>query len=274
MCRIAAYFVPPRRLCALLEEPPHWLTDQSRDARLMAAGRVAGDGWGVGWFHPEAGSTPGLLKSILPLWSDENARTAPRALTSGVIVGHVRLASPGVEVCLTNTPIYALDDHIFTVNGELEPWPGPLGLAIRDRLDADHEAAVRGSTDAELVGALWRTHFRRGGGRDATEALRGAIAEARDLAFEHGGQIALNVILAHAGGLLAVRFADPGPAGSLFAIGGAGRWRGGMAVASEPLDDDDGWEEVPPSTLVRVGAGGLQFEPLGLAPARPARRTA
>ena len=85
MCRIAAYLGPPVRLSALLHETPHGLTDQSRNARQMADSSVAGDGWGVGWFCPEAGPTPGLLKSILPLWSDENGKTATRAIISGAV---------------------------------------------------------------------------------------------------------------------------------------------------------------------------------------------
>ena len=152
MCRIAAYFGPPVRLSALLDETSHGLTDQSRNARQMPDSSIAGDGWGVGWYCPDSGPTPGMIKSILPLWSDENARTATHAVLSGSIVGHIRFASPGIEVCLTNTPLYVLDDHLWTINGMLEPWPGPLSKALRDRLDPDHEADVRGSTDGEMMG--------------------------------------------------------------------------------------------------------------------------
>src|SRR3954447_10266497 len=133
MCRIAAYVGPPVPLSALLQDPPHGLEDQSRNAREMTDSSVAGDGWGVGWFPPGV-DRPGMLKSILPLWSDMNAKTAPRAITSGSVVGHVRLASPGIEVCFTNTPLYPLDDFLFTMNGELSPWPGPLSKALRDFL--------------------------------------------------------------------------------------------------------------------------------------------
>jgi predicted glutamine amidotransferase len=48
MCRIAAYFGPPARPSSLLHEPPHGLTDQSRNARQMTDSSIAGDGWGVG----------------------------------------------------------------------------------------------------------------------------------------------------------------------------------------------------------------------------------
>src|SRR3954466_12254769 len=264
MCRIAAYVGPPVRLSALLNEPEHGLTDQSRNARMMTDSSVAVDGWGVGWFLPESGPTPGLLKSILPLWSDENGKTVPHAVLSGSVVGHVRYASPNIETCFVNTPLYVLDDHLWTINGELKPWPGPLSKALRDRLDPDHEADLRGATDGELMGALWRSHFRRTGGRDAAAALRSMLRETRDLARGHGGEVKTNVILSGASEILAVRYAEPGEANTLYYLGGEPRGRGGAVVASEPLDDGPGWHEVGPDTLARVDARGVRLEPLNL----------
>ena len=273
MCRIAAYLGPPVRLSALFQEPAHGLVDQGRNARQMADSSVAGDGWAVGWFLPEAGATPGLLKSILPVWSDENAKTVAHAILSGSIVGHIRLASPNVETCFINTPLYALDDHLWTINGMLQPWPGPLSKALRDRLDADHEADLRGATDGEMLGALWRTHSRRTGGRDAATALRSMLREARDVTRAHRGEIKTNLILAGAAEVLAVRYAEPTEANSLYYLQGEARWRGGAVVASEPLDDGPGWHEVAPDTLVRVDGRGVRLEPLDLdGAASPSRR--
>jgi gamma-glutamyl hercynylcysteine S-oxide hydrolase len=262
MCRIAAYLGPPVRLSALLHEPSHGLTDQSRNARQMTDSSVAGDGWGVGWFCDEAGPSPGMIKSILPLWSDENAKTATHAILSGSVTGHIRFASPGIETCFVNTPLYVLDDYLWTINGMLEPWPGPLSKAIRDRLDPDHEADLRGATDAEMLGALWRTHFRRTGGRDAAAAIRSMLREARDLAREHDGEVRTNVILGSAKEILAVRYADRGEPNTLYYLSGEPRWHGGSVVASEPLDDGPGWHEIGPGTQVRANARGVHTMPL------------
>src|SRR3954452_16672671 len=264
MCRIAAYLGPPVRLSALLDDPPHGLTDQSRNARQMTDSSVAGDGWGVGWFLPEAGPTPGLLKSILPLWSDENGKTVPHAVLSGAVVGHVRYAAPNIETCFTNTPLFVLDDHLWTINGMLEPWPGPLSRALRGRLDADHEADLRGATDGEMMGASWRTHFRRTGGRDAAKAIRSMVREGRGLARPPHGEAKTNLILASPTEVLAVRSAEPGEPNSLYWLRGEARWHGGAVVASEPLDDGPGWHRVAPDTLVRVDGRGVHLEPLDL----------
>jgi gamma-glutamyl hercynylcysteine S-oxide hydrolase len=260
MCRIAAYLGPPIRLSRLLHEAPHGLYDQSRNARQMAGSSVAGDGWGIGWFGPEAGTAPGLLKSILPLWSDENGKTATRAIVSGSLVGHVRYASPNIETCFVNTPLYVLDDHLWTVNGELKPWPGPLSKALRDKLDPDHEADLRGATDAEMTGALWRTCFRRTGGRDASLALRLALREIRELAREHHGAVKMNILVASATEIFAMRYADSGEPNTLYYLTGEPRWHGGSVVASEPLDDGPGWQEAEPGTLVHLDGRGVRLQ--------------
>jgi glutamine amidotransferase len=265
MCRIAAYYGPPVSLSTLLEGPPHGLVHQSQAAREMTDSSVAGDGWGVGWF-PERDGPPGMIKSVLPIWSCLNAKTAPHAITSGSFVGHIRLASPGVEVCFLNTPLYGFGDHLFTMNGELKPWPGPLSRALRRHLHRDAEAAVQGSTDAEMLGALWSTHLRRAHSKEPGQALRAALRQARDLAAAEGGAVKANVIVAWRGGFVAARYADSGEPNSLYVV----ERDGAALVASEALDDDPRWRAVGASALVRADAGGLRQEPLDLDAARGA----
>lgn len=267
MCRIAAYFGPPLSAEDFLLKPPHGLEHQSRHAREMNGESVAGDGWGVGWFPPGQ-SRPGLFKNILPLWSDENAKTGCPAIISGNMVGHIRLASPGIEVCLTNTPLYPLDDYLYTMNGEASPWPGPISRALRQHLGPDEEAALRGSTDAEMIGGLWRTCFRENGGQDMAAALRETIRIARDVALAHGGSLKANLIVAGPSGFAAVRFAEGAEPNSLYYLTGEKRWQGGSLVASEPLDDGPGWHRVAPSTLVCADATGLKTSRLRLSSGR------
>jgi glutamine amidotransferase len=146
---------------------------------------------------------------------------------------------------------------------------------MRDRLDADHEAGVRGATDGEMMGALWRTQYRRTAGRDAALALRMTLRQCRDLVREHGGKIKSNVILSGVDEMLAARFAEPGEADTLYYLSDQPRRRGGVLVASEPIDDGPGWREVRPDSLVRVTGRGVAVEPLDLdaveLPARPRR---
>jgi glutamine amidotransferase len=116
---------------------------------------------------------------------------------------------------------------------------------------------VRGSTDAELLGALWRTERRRHG-------LRAAFRVALDLARRHGGGLNANALLCGVDGLIAARFASEGEPHSLYTLADEPRWPGAVLIASEPLDDAPGWRAVPPSMLVVVDRDGLRVEPLDL----------
>ena len=174
-------------------------------------------------------------------------------------------------MCFTNTPLYPLGGYLYTMNGELAPWPGPLARAVRAELHGDDEAAIRGSTDAEMFGALWHTCLRRT--RDVAAALRAAYREATHLAAGHRGKVKANVIVSGRDGFWAVRYASEGEPNTLYTLTGSDRWPGGVLVASEPLDDDPAWKEVAPDTLVRADRTGLHVERFDL-DARPGRRAA
>ena len=140
------------------------------------------------------------------------------------------------------------------------PWRGRSahGSTLRD------EAGVRGTTDSEWLAALWRTRLRQAPDRGAAAALRATLPEVRDLAIQHQGGISANLVLVGPAGFLAVRFADPGPAPSLYLAEGHPRWPGGVMIASEPIDETDCWQAVPPSTFVQVDGRGVCVEPLGI----------
>jgi len=260
MCRIVGYTGNVMPLSRLITEAPHCLLQQAEAPREMK-GRQAGDGWGVGWFPNGDRDGPALLKSVLPVWSDENARTALHGIASHSIVAHARLASGGIETCFLNTPLYVFANHLFTMNGALEPWPGALSRTLRSHLHGDDEAKLRGSTDAEMLGALWSTCYRRHG--DAARALRECLRQARDLVRTHHGSITANIIIANYTGFIAVRYAENTQLNSLYVLANDGDCEGSL-VASETLDESEAWREVPPSTLVRGDENGLRYESLPL----------
>ena len=262
MCRLVAYHGPPLPLSAVLADAPHGLVRQSYASREMTRGVLNADGWGVGWYRPGARARPGVLKGVLPIWGDENALEATHAITSGSFLAVVRGASEGLGVAMANTPPYVSGTRLFAHNGQLWPWPGHLARAVRERVDAEEEAQVRGTTDSEWLLALWRTRLRRSPGRGECEALREALREVSDLAAGLGGGISANLVRLGPSGFLAARFAEPGPAPSLYLGRDHPGWPGGVMVASEPIDEAGPWEVVPPSSLVRVDENGVTIEPL------------
>src|SRR5204863_1812415 len=122
---------------------------------------------------------------------------------------------------------------------------------------------LRGSTDAEMLGALWHTCLRLAKRADAGAALREALRLASEAAAEHGGSVKANVIVAGARGFVAARYADSDEPNSLYSLAGEGRWDGAALVASEPLDDGPGWEPVAPDALLRADDRGLRLGHLG-----------
>ena len=152
------------------------------------------------------------------------------------------------------------------------PWPGPLSLAIRNRLHPEDEAAIRGSTDAEM---LVPSGGRATAGRVPTPRAS-PTPSARRCAWPvtsrsiTGARSRRNIIVGHAGGFAAGALRRAGRAGVAVSPGREGRWAGALLVASEPLDDGPGWRRVEPSTLVIADRDGLRTEPIGLEPAKHA----
>lgn len=275
MCRIAAYLGEPIALTSILESP-HGLVQQSYAPRRMHSGVVNADGWGVGWFadfsdprDPRWDPRAGLLKGVGPIWSDENAAEAAPLIRSGSFLGVVRSASPGLSVGWSNTPPYRWGGlGLFAHNGLVSPWSGPIARAVRARLDDQAEAELRGSTDSELL-AAWLLTLARATQPNRPEpddqaipaALRELLAQLTTLVRQHQGSVLANLFLLRRGTLWATRFAEPGPAPSLFLLRRNDQWPG-TVLASEPLDDDPGWIEAPTNSLIHASAGEVLMEPL------------
>ena len=261
MCRIAAYLGPPTPLSGLLGGSLHGLLHQSYAPRRMTVGRLNADGWGVGWFVGESGK-PGLLRGKQPIWSDENAETATGAIEAGVILGSVRGASPGLGISVANTMPFMGEGCLFAHNGLIKPWAGPLARALRSRLSLAAEAALRGTTDSEVFFGLVQDRVRDGVevGRALTDVI-GTISVAAEAA---GGGFSANAIWADKSSIVAARWARPEPAPSLFLLRHDDRWREGVLIASEPLDDSPGLREIPAGTLLRIDASGIKVESMAI----------
>ena len=169
MCRIAGYFGPPIAAVRLLHGATHGLEDQSRNAREMKGSSVAGDGWGIGWFTP-GDRRPGLLKSLLPLWSDLNAQTTSHALVSGTR-GAYPLRQPGDRglpdeyppVSAGGVPLDGQRRAQPLAGAALEGDPRPPPPGRRGR----HPGIDR----QQMLGALWSTCRRDHADGDMGEAL-------------------------------------------------------------------------------------------------------
>ena len=228
-----------------------WLL-QAPDS-LSDQGRREPDGTGLGWFD---GATAVISKQ--PLAADTDPKFAREALTvtSRTFVAHVRYATTG-GLEARNTHPFELQDRLFAHNGMV----GDLPQLERELGDA--MAMVQGDTDSERVFALITREIARSG-----DVGEGIAAAARWIAG-HLQMLALNIVLIDAADLWALRYPE---VHDLFLIerdAGGGPLdhvngerigahsddladRPAVVVATEPMDDDPGWSQIPAGQLVHV----------------------
>jgi predicted glutamine amidotransferase len=234
-----------------------WLLD-ARDS-LAVQSRREPDGTGIGWFGSGA---PHVDKRPVAAYEDRRFAQEARELCSPTYVAHIRFASTG-GLAPANTHPFEQDGRLFAHNGVL----GDLDALERELGDA--RSLVHGDTDSERFFALVTKRARDNGGD-----VEGALVTAASWAAGHLPLFALNVILATAGDVWALRY--PETHGLFVLERGAGGPHGGrhlehasaagtvrvrsaelsarpaVVLASEPMDEDPGWRPLDPGELVHV----------------------
>ena len=245
MCRHLAYLGPPVPLARLLYDPPHALVHQSWAPRDMrGGGTINADGFGVGWFTPGG---PVRYRRATPLWSDTTLPALAASLGAGAVLAAVRSATAGMPVVETAAAPFTDGTWLFSHNGVVTGWPDAVAKLAAALPTADL-LTLDAPTDAALLWALVRDRLRRGAG--PAEAVAGTVAEVASAA--PGSR--LNLLLTDGATVVASTF------GHALSV----RHDGASAlVASEPLDDDPGWQPVPDRSLLVATATDLTRTPLG-----------
>jgi predicted glutamine amidotransferase len=272
MCRLFGMSGGRERVQATfwLLEAPDSLAQQSRREP---------DGTGIGSFT--ADGRPVVDKRPLAAYEDEQFARAARSISSRTFVAHVRYASTGA-LTMKNTHPFEQHDRLFAHNGVI----GDLGALERELGDA--MSLVHGESDSERFFALITREIERAGGD-----VEAGIAAAAGWVAANLPVFALNFVLITAGDLWAFRYpevhelhvlqrAAGGPSGSRHldhaSARGSIRVRSGdmatrpaVVVATEPMDEDAGWSELPSGELLHV-SGELSVSRrrvLEAAPAHP-----
>jgi glutamine amidotransferase len=238
MCRLLGYFGPPIELHGLIYGPSHGLEQQSWAPRRQIHGTINADGWGIGWYDRSVQPEPARYRTTTPLWADQNFASVAPMLVSECVVAAVRDASPGMPVDQSSTAPFSADHWLFAHNGLVEGFRSGVGTELRRSLTPRREAGILGGSDSEVLFALLLDRLDKG--LPVVDAIRDVVAEVRTIA---GGRLNLLVsdgsstIASRAGDTLFV-WTDDTPTGPI------------TLIASEPLDDDGDWIEVPDDTLV------------------------
>ena len=218
MCRHLGWLGRETSVSSLMLDPPQGLRVQSYAPRRQKHGLMNADGWGVGFFD---GTTPRRWRSAAPLWGDVSFDSIAPALRSHCIVAAVRSATVGMPIEASATAPFTDGQWLLSHNGVVD----------RDVLPVS--AAAESTCDSAVLAALI---FDRG-----VDALGQTIAEV-------GGadpNARLNIMVANGSRLLATTWGD-----TLSIL----RRDDGVVLASEPYDDQPGWEDLPDRHLIEVTA--------------------
>lgn len=239
MCRHLAYLGPPTTLYDLLYAPPYSLHTQSYAPREQHHGTVNADGFGVGWYDP-GHPAPLRYRRSMPIWADSSFADASRVIRSGCVVAAVRDATPGFGSDESCAQPFRGDTWLFSHNGAAGD-----DEALTERLGSPHPPGVldaRTPVDSAPLFAhamrLWRA------GEDLGQALASVVREARSCSPGR-----FNLLACDGRKLAATTFGD-----TLYTR--HDDIRDSVYIASEPCDDDPGWQPVPDASLVTADRSG------------------
>jgi len=270
VCRLLAYFGSSLPLDQVVLEHPHSLLEQSYAPREMVTGQVNADGFGIGWYADGA-ALPGTYHRSTPIWSDLDLPRFGRVVASGRVFAALRNASPGFPADQQSVPPFCAGPFLFVHNGAIQAFARRMRRQITERIPDAILGTVLGPTDAEAVFGLVRARLEGRGAVPDDEpgpwlrsGLEHAVREVITLAREKRLQVSLNMGITDGRGMAFCRLARGIRPNSLYVRS----LSGGVWVASEPLDADPDWQEVPHDTWLTVGEEGiLNLDPMEGLPA-------
>jgi gamma-glutamyl hercynylcysteine S-oxide hydrolase len=244
VCRHVAYLGDQVPLGQVLVDPSWALFRQAWAPRLQQHGVVNADGFGVGWYAP-GDPTPARYRRDRPIWADDSFADLARVVRSGAFLAAVRSASPGMAAGESAAAPFVRGRWLFSHNGVIQGYP-KSAADLAAALPAERILALEAPTDSALLWALVSERLEAGAGLG--ESLAGVVAlveracEARlNLLLTDGQRVGATAV----GNSLYVR-AEPGS----------------VIVASEPHNDDPGWQLVPDRSLVLASTDSVSVTTL------------
>jgi glutamine amidotransferase len=255
MCRFAAFAGTKRTLASLLYDPPHALEHQSYAPQRLHRGHVNVDGTGVVWW-PDGGADPLRYVSERPPWSDPNLPLLGRRLEATTAVAAVRSATPGIGFGPGHVQPFLADGVAFAHNGWIDGWRAGVGRDLIDLLPDELHSELDIANDSKAI-FLHAIALLRGGA-DPTRALAASARLVSDLADARDQSATLTMCIVTAGRLVAIRTAVRSQQNTLFWSAAESEVR----IASEPLEPDGSWAEVPEDHVVDARPDGTQIVPI------------
>lgn len=258
MCRLVAFHGSPTPLSRLVFGGSHSLYRQSWAPRELLSGSVNADGWGVSWWAPGS-ARPVRLARPEPIWFDPDLRGLLDTLSSHSVLAALRNTTPGLPVDRSGLLPMNRDRWAFALNGYVPAFRARHMRGLREALPDGFYARLEGVSDSETLFHLALASLARGSDpADALVAVRDRVAGrlgARETS-------PLTMVLASADGFTALHTTLNGEVNSLYVREGGELVADGVLLASERLDESEGWERVPPHSIVRVRERACEVVPL------------
>ena len=223
-----AWLGESRTIASLVLDPPQGLLRQSYAPRRQARGLLNADGWGVG-FYVEDQDEPVRWRSARPLWSDTSFASVAPVLRSRAVLAAVRSATPGMPSDESAAAPFTDGRWLLSHNGRVDRGV----LPARNDIESVCDSAV-----------LAAHVFDRG---------VDSIAETVTEVARRDPAAVLNLLLTDGTRTVGVTWGDT----LSYLVE-----HDGVAVASEPWDDDARWIDVPDHHLLEVTLGGVTLTTL------------
>jgi gamma-glutamyl hercynylcysteine S-oxide hydrolase len=286
MCRHLAYVGDEISIKSVLYDPPHGLVEQAWAPRWQRHGTMNVDGFGVGWYSG-GDPVPARYRRTGPIWADDCLADIARVTRTRAMLCAVRSASVGTDMGASAAAPYADGSWLFSLNGALVGWSAAAGgsttprrrtsaavraesagesitepapavpastadaaaavLRLAERLSAADLLQLQARCDTALLWAMVRAKLRAGQG--PADALSDTITDI----WAAGGTGRFNLLLTDGTTIAATAAGD-----SLCYR----HRRDAVIVASEPSDDDPGWQKVPDNSVVEAGRAGVTVRPI------------
>jgi gamma-glutamyl hercynylcysteine S-oxide hydrolase len=252
---------PSVSLASVVLEGEHSLLVQSYAPREMMSGVVNADGFGVGWYVPED-EEPAVYRSNASLWSDRSfAGIAPK-IKARTVFAAVRSATPGLPVEESGVPPFSSGPFMFMHNGAIPNFRQTAMRPLRERLSDEAYSGLLGVADSETIFA-GLLDLLRGDPSDLAGATRETIHLVTEVCDGLSVEATLNLAVTDGAAMAFTRYSTDGPGASLYVLEDAGAFPGAVVVASERLDRDPAWREVPDRHLLSVRRdSGARLSPL------------
>ncbi|GLY72972.1 ergothioneine biosynthesis protein EgtC [Actinoallomurus iriomotensis] len=244
MCRHLGYLGDSRTLHELLFAPEYGLLTQAYAPRMNRSNILNADGFGAGWYDA-ARDAPVRYRRAQPMWTDLSFADVADVVRTRCAVAAVRSATVGFPVDESCAQPFTDGQRLFSHNGAVEGFAGVEAKLRELAGDLSPVPDARAPIDSALLFAMaaaaWRT------GASLGEGLAHVVRSVTPLT---GGRF--NLLATDGTRLAATTWGD-----TLFVRSGPG-----VVIASEPYDDEPGWEEVPDRSLVTAGPGGVGISPI------------